>query len=140
MTRTQEAISNVKAVIETARILVEQDGLLGLALLPLCHVGYVAAEDAGYAGDSRFERVVATRAQLPEGAIVIEELKDGQFLGDDHIVRNEGEDWIASVHTDEPHPTSWTGGWPVKWIWLKDSANLDRGQANERARKTLTGK
>lgn len=42
-------------------------------------------------------------------AIKTKVLKNGQYLGDGHILRNEGDDWFADVDTDDDSANSFSG-------------------------------
>lgn len=126
------------AVFETAKILYQTGGLRALAMLSFCHVGYVNQQDAKYVGVPAFEKVVASREQLPEGAIVTKELKDGEFADND-LARNEGEDWIAGLHTGDTLQ-GFSGNWPMRYEIIPDSAHLTREQANKKAKALSKGK
>ena len=130
------ALRNIGALADTAKMLVKEHGLLGLALLPLCHVRYYSQENKRYMDVPALEEVVANRAQVPEGAIITKELAPGQ-LECEYPVRNEGEDWIFDVHS---HKSTYSHGrWTVEGRRLPNSAKLTREQAVARARKEFTG-
>jgi hypothetical protein len=129
----------MRELFSTAEILIKEHGILGLALLPFCHVGYVKPENARFKGNPVFEEVVKSKADLPPGAIVTRELRAGQYLGNGHVGRNEGEDWVATVHTDDECPNCYIGVWPARGAVLKGSAGLSRAGAIDLAMRTLRG-
>ncbi len=132
------ALKNVGAVVETAQILVKQNGLLGLALLPFCHVEFVRQEDMQHTDTYRYHHVVVSRGELPKKATIIRELNDEQ-LASETLVGNHVAGWFAFVHIDVGS-VSTIGELPVKFKAIPDSIGLTKEQALERANKLFKGK
>lgn len=125
------ALRNIQAVFETTKILIKENGLMGLALLPFAHTGFIL---------NGKEKVVKSPKEVPTGATMTRSLLPGQ-LESDSASRDEGKDWIFIVHSHYPSASQlgWHQGWPVQGKVLPNSANLTREEAVARTRKEFTG-
>lgn len=136
-------IGNLVSAFEVGKSFIQTFGLQALSLLPLAHVSFLSARNARFEGtflQGLMEKVVKDKSQLPSGAIVIEEFKDGEFMGAEHMTKSVGDDWAAAVHTDAE--TGWEssiGSMPYKGLFVPGTANLNLEEAAEKAKKLFKG-
>lgn len=137
-------IVNLASIFEGAKSFIQAYGLQTLALLPLAHVSFLSQINNKFKGTAyqgMLEEVVRDKSKLPPGAIVINEFKDGEFLGAAHMTKNENVDWVAAVHTDEVTGyESSIGYMPYKGILVAGTSNLNKEQAAKIAKKLFKGK
>lgn len=59
-------LKNLRELAATAKILYQQGGVRGLALLPFCHVGYVTEDNAQFVHQPQFEKVKKMNPIYPQ--------------------------------------------------------------------------
>lgn len=134
------ALRNIGAVFKTAEILVQENGLLGLAFLPFCHIEYVKEEYKQYVKYSQFRNVVPSGTRLPKGAIVIRELEEGEL--ESEILGKAGDgsgNWVVDYHSHKSDAST-SGRWPIEGKIIPQSAHLTQEEAVKEAKRLFTGK